>query len=430
MRKSKTTRWLMTSLLLVQGIVFFSAPVAHAIPGAPDTTITSGPSGVVANNDAFFGFTATEASTFECRLQTTDPWTVCTEPATYTDLPDGAYNFEVRAKDTDEGLYDPTPAVRGFVVDTTAPETTIDDGPDPTVETAPVVFSFSSPDLDPDITFECQLDSGPFTGCSSPRDLGTMAEGPHTFSVVAIDGAGNVDPTPATQAFIYGIERPETTIDTGPPAAIGTTSTSFTFSSDDLGATFQCSLDGASFDNDNCTSPRNYTGLLEGSHSFAVRAKNAAGAVDLSPASRNFVVDLSEPGTTIDSAPAAVIAANEATFSFSSGEATATFECRLDSGVWDVCPSPTTLTGLAEGAHTFEVRAVDAAGNKDSSPASHAFSVDTTAPDTTIHNGPSGPTSSNSATFEFSSGDGSAAFDCRFDGGAWYVCTSPQVFPV
>ena len=53
------------------------------------------------------------------------------------------------------------------------------------------------------------------------------------------------------------------------------------------------------------------------------------------------------------------------------------------------CTSPKTYTGLGIGSHLFEVRAVDAAGNKDQSPALHTWTVtsqanDTTPPETTI----------------------------------------------
>lgn len=47
---------------------------------------------------------------------------------------------------------------------------------------------------------------------------------------------------------------------------------------------------------------------------------------------------------------------------------------------WAACTSPFTLSGLVEGAYTFSVRAVDAAGNQDATPPSLTFTVDRTAP--------------------------------------------------
>ena len=70
------------------------------------------------------------------------------------------------------------------------------------------------------------------------------------------------------------------------------------------------------------------------------------------------------------------------------------FECRLDGGAWSACESPAIYNGLSAGSHTFEVRAVDEAGNVDATPASYTWTVDivldTTPPQTTIGSGPVG----------------------------------------
>jgi calcineurin-like phosphoesterase family protein len=85
--------------------------------------------------------------------------------------------------------------------------------------------------------------------------------------------------------------------------------------------------------------------------------------------------DGTPPQTTIDSGPAGTTSASSATFSFSSSETDSTFQCRLDGGAWAACTSPSTRSGLASGTHSFEVRATDAAGNTDPSPAARGWSV-------------------------------------------------------
>ena len=80
---------------------------------------------------------------------------------------------------------------------------------------------------------------------------------------------------------------------------------------------------------------------------------------------------------------------------------------------------PRSYTGLTQGSHTFQVRATDAAGNTDASPASRTWTVDTGEPDTTITAGPTGPTNVNPPTFSFTSSEAGSTFQCRFDAAAF-----------
>ena len=86
--------------------------------------------------------------------------------------------------------------------------------------------------------------------------------------------------------------------------------------------------------------------------------------------------DTSPPDTTISSGPTGTVSSSSASFGFSASELGSSFECRIDGGAWGGCSSPKDYTGLPDGAHSFEVRATDAAGNADASPASRTWSVD------------------------------------------------------
>ena len=172
---------------------------------------------------------------------------------------------------------------------------------------------------------------------------------------------------------------PETTMNSGPSGTITVAEATFAFSSE-VGATFECSLDGAPYSA--CASPKSYTNLSNGSHTFDVRAKDGAGNVDATPASRTFTVDAppppqdtTAPETTIDSGPSGTVRKKSATFTFSSSEANSAFECKLDDAAFGACSSPKEYTEVDNGSHTFQVRAIDPAGNTDATPASRTWAV-------------------------------------------------------
>jgi len=89
--------------------------------------------------------------------------------------------------------------------------------------------------------------------------------------------------------------------------------------------------------------------------------------------------ETTRPETTITGGPSGTSRSSAATFTFAANESGSSFECRYDGGAFAPCSSPHSRTGLADGQHRFEVRATDAAGNTDLSPASKTFTVDTRA---------------------------------------------------
>ncbi len=92
----------------------------------------------------------------------------------------------------------------------------------------------------------------------------------------------------------------------------------------------------------------------------------------------------SPPDTTIDSGPSGVLDSTTAGFAFSSSQANSTFQCKLDADPWEACTSPQQYTALAQGAHTFQVRAINAEGEPDPTPAQASWSVETTLPILTL----------------------------------------------
>jgi hypothetical protein len=218
--------------------------------------------------------------------------------------------------------------------------------------------------------------------------VGTMT----ALAVLAGPALAQVDPGDTTP--------PETFIDSGPADTSTNTSPEFHFSATEAGSTFACRLDTAPFEP--CTNPTTVTGLSDGSHTFEVQATDPAGNLDTSPASRTWTVrkpDSTPPETTIEAGPSGTTQDTSATFSFSANESGARFECSKDGGDFFSCTSGKTYWGYSEGLHNFRVQAIDAANNRDATPAIREWTISrpttTTQPPTTATTQP--PTTATTA---------------------------------
>jgi hypothetical protein len=101
-------------------------------------------------------------------------------------------------------------------------------------------------------------------------------------------------------------------------------------------------------------------------------------ADDVSVTQPDTGTDTTPPDTTILTGPAGTVALTTASFTFSATEIGSTFECRLDAAAWAACAMPISYSGLAQGSHSFSVRATDPAGNTDQTPASRTWTVSPT----------------------------------------------------
>jgi N-acetylneuraminic acid mutarotase len=310
--------------------------------------------------------------------------------------------------------------------DLTSPETALASTPPANTSNTYALFSFSS---EPGALFECSLNGAAFTPCSSPQSYNSLEDRRHTFRVRARDLLGNVEATPAEYSWtvrsLLDSTPPETVLEMAstPPAHTRLTSAHFRFSSEP-GAAFRCSLDEAAFIP--CTSPQSQDSLPDGEHSFRVKAVDAAGNEDPTPAEHLWTVDTVAPSTTLSSAPPALTHFTLVTFSFSS-EPDASFECSLDGAAFEACPNPKEYSSLRDKKYTLQVRARDLAGNVDPNPFQYSWRVDTLAPETWLEptSTPPAHTRLVSASFSFSSGE-SASFECSLDGQPFTPCTSPQ----
>ena len=317
---------------------------------------------------------------------------------------DGSYVVRYRATDA---VGNTTIGSVTLTVDTTPP-------PAPRIDRAPsdpssgaVQFDFS--DAEAGTTFSCRMDGGSYTTCTSPTSYTGLTAGSHTLSVRATDGVGNVS-TATSYTWTVDVGLPGVSI-TSPAAGTILTNASYSAgcgtpaddicgtSADPGGGVASVAVsiqrastllywNGTSFSS---ATEVYLPAVGTTSWSFAMSATSfpaddgytiharATDNVGLTSVDAvGFTLDRTAPvAPTISSGPSGTTAGND-TFSFS-GESGATYQCRLDAGAFATCTSPRSLGALADGSHTFDVRAVDRAGNV--GPAtSRTWTVDATGP--------------------------------------------------
>ncbi len=206
--------------------------------------------------------------------------------------------------------------------------------------------------------------------------------GSYRFFVRARDGLAR--DTVAERTFVIDGTGPGTTITGGPAhgASVGSSTLTWTFTSDEPGSTTACRVYASGTTPPAygaCSTPDSHTasGLADGTYVFEVRGTDSLGNLG-SAVSRSVTVDTAAPDTVLDRKPAKRIVTHQrlvkVRFEFHATEAGARFECKLDARAWTACGSPQRYR-LGKGRHVVSIRAIDAAGNVDTSPAKRRFRV-------------------------------------------------------
>ena len=124
---------------------------------------------------------------------------------------------------------------------------------------------------------------------STSWDTTTVPDGPHRLAAVARDGVGNATSSAVVSVSVDNSPAPpDTRITAHPDHPSHSAEASFSFTSTKPGSRFECQLDGSGFRA--CTSPKAYAGLDYGAHTFEVRAIDAAGHPDPTPASYQWTI--------------------------------------------------------------------------------------------------------------------------------------------
>jgi hypothetical protein len=374
----------------------------------------------------------------------TGAWSTHPSPA----LQDGTYTVYAEQVGAAGTAYT---AAYTFTIDTSPPTTTITSGPQGTTSATSARFAFTSSEAGS--SFQCQLDGGPWTACSSPQSYSSLALGSHSFSVRATDPAGNVDPNPPVDSWAIDTTSNSPVTLTAPADGTVTNDTTPTFSGgasskngditveiDDLyGDPIEFLAATAANSWSVTTSPA----LPDGTYTAFASQLGSDGVTTDFSSPIDFTIDTTPPSVTLSAGPSGIGNDNTPTFGgaagtasgdlgtvtldvYSGGSATGTpvqtIPATVSGGSWSA-----TATVLPDGTYTARASQSDSAGNTGQS-VKRTFTIDTVAPHTSITAAPSASTTATTASVGFTSSKTGSTFACSVDGGAWTACSSPSSY--
>ncbi len=412
---------------------------------APTVSLTQNPPSITNSTTATFAFSGTDDITppgqlvFMTSLDGSTP-ALATSPQVFNGLAEGQHTFTVES--FDQAGNGSTVLQYTWTIDITNPTVSITQNPPAATKSTTAVFGFTGADnftTTANLVFKVSLDGSAFTVATSPKTYTGLSSADHTFSVEAVDQAGNVS---SVESYTWTVDAipPTVQITQAPAAQTQSTSATFAFTGTDnrtstANLVFQVSLDGSPFTAQ--TSPVIYTNLATGSHTFQVVAIDEVGNTS-TPATFTWIVDQTPPVAAITLMPPNPTNQTTATFTFTGTDnVTAAnklvFQVSLDGAAFSTTTSPASFIGLADGSHTFQVEAIDQALNV-SNPVSFTWVIDTVPPTVSITQEPAPITNQTTATFAFAGSDNlttaiNLVFQYSLDGAAFKSATNPLVLP-
>ncbi len=214
-------------------------------------------------------------------------------------------------------------------------------------------------------------------------------------------GSNPLSNIPFTSGEVYTIDKTPPLILIGAPSVSSTTLGPVTFSITYTGAdtvnltnsditlnATDSAVGSVDVTNGNTSNPTVTISSISGDGTLSISigpdtSSDAVGNSALSAGpSTTFIVDNTPPDTNITSHPTDPSNSSSASFSFTSSETNSTFECDIDGAGYSACTSPQLYSGLSDISHTFSVKATDALGNADLTPATFTWTIDTSLPPT------------------------------------------------
>lgn len=352
----------------------------------------------------------------------------CSLSSSRNPLDEGAYSISVEAEDHAGNKSDPAEQI--IIVDRTPPTVTITSGPALVTGSPDISVTFSATDSLSGVRYtRCAIDSTiDFKPCQSPLTA-NLPDGNHYVLVQAEDFAGNVSEN-ASINFRVDLTAPTIRITKAPLDLTNNPNAFFAYEGSDEGqpiSQFLCSLDEGAY-TPCAIEGITYSNLTEGRHTFGVKGLDSAGNPS-KPTLKRWTIDLTPPTVTISTGPSPLSSNTSASFSFNASDTLSGIQqvkCLLDNTLVACGSNSATLLNVGAGDHSFQVIAIDGAGNEGRS-TPYNFRLDLDAPTIELTQVP--PAFSNLASdeFKFVTRDLSssiAAVECRLDGGAYTNCRS------
>ncbi len=304
-----------------------------------------------------------------------------TSATTFTDLAltaQGTYLYTVRAVDRAGNLSDPSNG-RTIAFDTAAPPTPANlTAPSPTASLPSLSWASGGADnLAGFDHYDILRDGTKIAESASPGFVDGFLgqQGPHSYTVRAVDKAGNISPVTATAVVVYDTTPPPAP--TGFAVATPTRLPRLTWDAmadDDTGASgidhYEVLRDGTLVGTSTTTSFDDGSVPSNGSYGYTVRAVDQAGNASLASRSRAVQVDATEPpaptdvtGITPTKVPA--LGWQPVTDAMTGGSPIAGYRVYRDGLFVGEATTASYVDGKLQvsGQYVYTVRAVDAAGN-------------------------------------------------------------------
>lgn len=334
----------------------------------PTVRITKGPNPFTNNPVAQFEFEGNDGARvitkFECRIGTA-AWASCSSPHNTASLPDGEHKFEVRGFDNANNAS--SPASYTWVIDTVKPVVTLTSKPPAKGRDKNATFIYTATDDRSGVDVVMCHQGGSFATCANPKTFTNLPDGNHTFQIYARDRAGNQS---ATVQYTYRVDttKPIVQITSGPDVLTRSSTAPFTFTATDPNggtiARIECQIDGGGYTD--CTSPKTYLNVQDGSHLFQVRATDDVGNVS-DVKSYSWTVDSTGPAISFLRQPAPVVKVGDPMpihfVVTDDGSGVKTVRCGLN-GAMDNCDAEMRINlEVGVGSYVARVEATDNLGN-------------------------------------------------------------------